>query len=368
MSVKALTIVIPTPDDMHWHPRTGPTCRLLTPLTASQFGRALAIGNIPHHPIRTPGDIHDYRAEILEAARPVPHSFEPIMGIMLCDDTTPEEIDAACDAGAVFAKNMPVGVSFNLGFGVSDNRRLAPVYKRMAQRGMRLCVHGETPGIDVDDAEEDFFRRFAPNLVEIDGLKVIFEHLTTAFACDFVTRMWKETKRVYATITAHHPILTKKDWVSDKLYPHHFCKPTAKTENDRAALIRAMISGLPCFFFGSDTAAHPHSKKGWGTPTDGCSPGIFTAPVALQILAEIFTSRQGVDFMGDYTSRFGAEAYGLPRNRGSVIIRWADELQFVPLTYWVDDPMACNQLDCTISRMPMFEQTHWCVERNANDP
>lgn len=369
IKVQPRTIVIPTPDDFHWHPRRGPLCRLITPMTAAQFGRALAMGNIPHHPIRTPQQLQDFEREIRLAAAPVPHSFDPIMGIMLCEDTTPDEIDAAYDAGAIFAKLMRIGVSHSLGFGVGDLRGMRKVFQRMARRGMRLSVHGETPGIDVDDAEQHFFAHEADELLAIDGLFIIFEHLTTAFGCDFVDRAWHKTRRVFATITGHHPVLTKKDWVSDKLYPQHFCKPTAKTEHDRDALIERMISGKPCYFFGSDSAAHTLLSKGHGGPVDdGCSPGILTAPILLQLLATIFTECDAVDYMPDYLCRFGAEAYGLPRNRGSIVIEWCDEVQIVPLAFSFEDPHASCEDERTVVRMPKYEQTHWKVGRYEQDP
>lgn len=303
------SLQIRRPDDFHVHLRQGDLLRAVVPHTASDFARALVMPNtVP--PIADAADVRRYRAEINGASG----KFEPLMTIKVTPETTPATVHAARRAGAIAGKLYPQGVTTNSADGVRDVSRLRATFAAMADAGMVLCVHAEDPDAFCLDREAAFLDRVLGRLVaDVPDLRIVVEHVSSAAAVEWVTAA---PATVAATITVHHLLLTLDDVVGDLLEPHHFCKPLAKRPEDRTALVDAATSGTERFFLGTDSAPHAATAK---ERSGGCA-GVFTAPVALPILAELFVAANRVDRLEAFTSGNGAAFYGLPRNEGSVTL------------------------------------------------
>ncbi len=317
------TLTIRKPDDFHLHLRRGAVLERVLPHSARQFGRGLAMPNTRPEPILTADDALAYQADIaIRASQIGCGSFQPLMTIQITPATTPEIIREARAVGVIAGKLYPEGVTANSENGVQDIRALDPVFSAMAEVGMALCIHGESADHQVSainreaaflDALEELARAFP-------FLRIVLEHITTRSAAERVNRL---RPNVVATITAHHLVLTLDDVIGYSpeskgfLQPHHFCKPIAKFAEDREMLIQAATSGNPKFFFGSDSAPHLRETK---EAANVCA-GIFTAPVALSVLAAVFKAQNALDALQDFTSRFGAEFYGLPLNAGTITLR-----------------------------------------------
>lgn len=319
MSADVRSLTIRTPDDFHVHLRQGDLLRAVLPWTVGQFRRALVMPNT-NPPVRTADDVERYRAEIRAAIHsdglPV---FEPLMSIALTDVTTPEEIRAAYDAGAIAAKLYPRGVTTNSDHGVRDPMTLRPVYAAMADVGMVLCLHGEAVDANVIMAETQFLHVLPRLAADFPVLRMVLEHASTAAAVDVVRTL---PRNVAATITVHHLVLTLADVVGARCQPHHFCKPIAKTPDDRAALLHAAMDGNPKFFLGTDSAPHLRIAK----ESASAPAGVFSAPVALSLLVEIFEEYGAMEQLEDFVSSFGADFYDLPRNPEVITFRRASWL------------------------------------------
>lgn len=326
-------MTIRRPDDFHVHLRDSTMLEAVAPFTEAHFARALVMPNTRFGGIRTGEDVHRYREEIRKAAP----KLEALMTVKLLDTTTPESIREAKAAGAIAAKLYPRGVTTNSEDGVSDPLALMPVYEAMEDIGMVLCLHGETPGVFCMNREQEFLRTLEEIARRRPGLKIVLEHVTTYEACEMVRRLHPF---VAATITAHHLIHTLDDIVGDKLQPHHFCKPIPKTPADRRQLQWLAAIGHPKFFLGTDSAPHVVGQKECAS---GCA-GVFSAPVALAVLAQVFEDFQ-IQELGDapttrgrferFTSENGAKFYGLPLNEGTITLErkpWP-----VPKEYLVDE-------------------------------
>jgi len=258
-----------------------------------------------------------YRQRIL-AALPAGSAFQPLMTLYLTDNTRPVEIAKARASGAVYAvKYYPAGATTNSDSGVTDVRRCDDTLQAMADTGMPLLVHGEVtdPAVDVFDRERVFIERVLMPLVErFPRLKVVMEHITTTEAVQFVTAA---SDRVAATITAHHLLLNRNAIFQGGIRPHHYCLPVLKRESHRQALIGAAVSGNPKFFLGTDSAPHAlHTKE----TSCGCA-GLYTAHAGIELYAEAFDAAQALDKLERFASFFGADFYGLPRNRERVTLR-----------------------------------------------
>jgi len=297
-------LTIRKPDDFHVHLREATMLRLVAPITAKHFSRALVMPNLSQ-PVVTGYDVAQYREKILEATSGFP-DFTPLMTMKLLDGLTPEVILTAHAAGAVAAKLYPRGVTTNSKDGVSDPLALSRVYETMADLGMILCIHGEVPGVFCMDREVAFLETLQALVVAHPKLKIVLEHVTTAQAVSFVMLA---PENVAATITVHHLVHTLDDVVGGILEPHHFCKPIPKTARDRTILRRAATRGSPKFFLGTDSAPHPVDNK----HSKGCA-GVFSAPVALAVLAQVFEEEEALDKLEAFTSEHGARFYGLPMN------------------------------------------------------
>jgi dihydroorotase len=256
---------------------------------------------------------------------PAGHSFDPLMSVSVTDKTTPAMIREAKAAGALVGKLYPVGSTTNSENGCSDIRLMGEVLSAMEDCGLPLSIHGEDPSVPCLERETAYL----PVLDWLVGLyprlKVILEHVSTKEA---VRKVLGLPENVAATITPHHLVLTLDDVIGGVLKSHNYCKPVAKAAADREALRLAAMSGSPKFFLGTDSAPHTSLIKAF----EGAA-GVFSAPVALPVLTQVFEERGYLDRLNDFVSRFGAEFYGLPRNGGQV------ELVREPWTVWNIDAL-----------------------------
>ncbi|MBU0596893.1 dihydroorotase [Patescibacteria group bacterium] len=324
-------ITIRSPDDMHLHLRWDERLYHAIQHTFSHWGRGIIMPNTDENrPILTSKDVKEYRNEIFNFLHQflATHAFEPLMTIKLVKTTTFEVVHAAAEAGVKAIKSYPLGVTTNSENGVSMNdlvTEFGGVFKAMEERGMVLSLHGEHPEYFCLDREDYFIPVLRQMQANHPGLKIVLEHITTKNAVQLVQQ--DTTGNLAATITLHHLFLTLDDVIGGSLMPHNFCKPLAKRPEDRDALISAVISGNPKFFFGSDSAPHfQHTKES----ACGCA-GVFSAPVALPLLTSFFDEQDALEKLEPFVSQFGAQFYGLPLNRGTVTIErgsWT-----VPLLY-----------------------------------
>jgi len=295
------------PDDWHVHLRDGAMLQAVLPLTARQFARAIIMPNLAP-PVTTIAAALAYRARILEAL-PRGARFQPLMTCYLTDGADPVEI-ARGYKEEVFAavKLYPARATTNSAHGVTDLARTYPALERMSELGMPLLVHGEVTDSDVDvfDREAVFIERVLRPLIErFPTLKIVLEHITTREAAEFVGGAGAN---LAATITAHHLVINRNALFAGGLRPHMYCLPVAKREPHRLALRRAATSGSPKFFLGTDTAPHPAKDK---ESDCGCA-GIFTAPTALELYAQVFAEESALDRFEAFASLNGPRFYGLP--------------------------------------------------------
>lgn len=312
-------VVLHRPDDCHLHLRDGAALAAVLPATAQVFARAIVMPNLQPPVFDTQAALA-YRERIL-AALPPGCDFTPLMTLYLTDATTAEEIRQAKASGLVFGvKLYPAGATTHSDAGVTSLKAIRPALGVMEAVGLPLLVHGEVtdPEIDIFDREQVFIDRvLTPVLREFPELKVVFEHITTLDAADFVAL---GPPRLAATITPQHLLYNRNALFRGGLRPHNYCLPVLKREVHRRALVRAAISGSPKFFLGTDSAPHAQSAKEAACACAGC----FTAPLALQLYAEAFAAAGALHRLDDFASRFGAEFYGLPRNRGTIRLRRVD--------------------------------------------
>ena len=303
------------PDDWHLHLRDGEMLRMVLPHTARQFARAIVMPNLKP-PVTTTEQAQAYRTRIL-AALPAGAAFEPLMTLYLTDNTTAQEIRKAKQSGVIHAvKYYPAGATTNSDAGVTNIRKTYAALEEMQRCEMPLLVHGEVtdPDVDVFDRESVFIARvLKPLLRDLPGLRVVFEHVTTDDAVQFVT---EAPDNVGATITAHHLLYNRNAMFSGGIRPHYYCLPVLKREAHRQALIRAATGGNRKFFLGTDSAPHArHTKES----DCGCA-GIYSAYTALELYAEAFEQAGALDRLEGFASFHGADFYRLPRNRDSITL------------------------------------------------
>jgi dihydroorotase len=310
-------LVIRRPDDWHVHLRDDATLRTVLPYTAAQFGRAIIMPNLKP-PVTTTKDAAAYRARILDAL-PAGVSFQPLMTAYLTDGTDAGDIAAGFNDGVLTAvKLYPANATTNSAAGVTSMDKAAGVLERMAEIGMPLLIHGEVtdPDVDIFDREMTFlYQELAPLMERHPKLKIVLEHVTTEEAVDFV-RARADDGRLAATITAHHLLINRTDIFRGGIRPHLYCLPIAKRERHRLALVDAATSGEACFFLGTDTAPHPVMAK---ESACGCA-GIFTAPTALELYAEVFDKAGALDKLEAFASLNGPAFYGLPVSEEQVLL------------------------------------------------
>jgi dihydroorotase len=307
------TLTITRPDDWHLHLRDGAAMRDVLPDTAKRFARAIIMPNLKP-PVTTVEQADAYRQRIL-AALPSGVTFEPLMTLYLTDNTTPEEVVKARASGFVHGiKLYPAGATTNSDAGVSDIAKCEATLAAMEKHALPLLVHAEVtdPDVDVFDREAVFIERhMIPLSKKFPGLKVVFEHITTASAARFVAGA---RPGVGATITPQHLIYNRNAIFQGGIRPHFYCLPILKTEPDRAALLAAATSGSPRFFLGTDSAPHATSAKEIAC---GCA-GMYTAHAAIELYAEAFDQAGGLDKLEAFASFHGADFYGLSRNQGQI--------------------------------------------------
>ena len=309
------TLTLTRPDDWHLHVRDGAALATVVPHTAAQFGRAVIMPNL-RPPVTTTAQALAYKARI-QAAVPAGLAFEPLMTLYLTDILPPDEIARARDAGLVATKLYPAGATTNSDAGVTDLRKIYPTLEAMQRTGMPLLVHGEvtSPEIDLFDREAVFIdTQLIPLRRDFPELKIVFEHITTREAVQYVT----ETDRfTAATLTAHHLLYNRNAIFTGGIRPHYYCLPVLKRESHRQALLAAASSGNPKFFLGTDSAPHPvHLKE----HASGCA-GCYTAHAAMELYAQAFEAAGALDRLEAFASFNGADFYGLPRNTGTLTLR-----------------------------------------------
>lgn len=310
------TITIRCPDDWHVHLRDGAMLEAVAPFTARQFGRAIVMPNLSP-PVTSAASAAAYRERIM-AALPDGSDFTPLMTCYLTDDADADDI-AAGHAAGIFtaAKLYPANATTNSAHGVTDVAHIMPVLERMQDIGMPLLVHGEvTDGeIDIFDREAVFIERILEKLIAaLPGLKVVFEHITTEQAVQFVD---SAGPNIAATITPHHLHINRNAMFVGGIRPHAYCLPVAKREQHRLALRTAATSGSPKYFLGTDSAPHEiHAKES----ACGCA-GIFNAPYALESYATVFDEEGALDRLEGFASLHGANFYALPINEAMVSLQ-----------------------------------------------
>lgn len=314
------SLTLARPDDWHLHVRDGAMLAAVLPHTARQFGRAIIMPNLKP-PVTTTAQAQAYRERIL-AAVPAGMTFEPLMTLYLTDNTPADEIRRARESGCVHGvKLYPAGATTNSDAGVTDLLgKCAKTLEAMQEVGMPLLVHGEVtdPSIDLFDREKVFIDRvMEPLRRALPGLKVVFEHITTKDAADYVRDADAASGRIGATITAHHLLYNRNAMFFGGIRPHYYCLPVLKRETHRIALVEAATSGNPRFFLGTDSAPH---AKGAKEAACGCA-GCYTALHALELYAEAFDQAGALDKLEGFASFFGADFYGLPRSAETVTLR-----------------------------------------------
>jgi dihydroorotase len=309
------TLTIRRPDDWHVHLRDGATMAAVAPFTAQRFGRAIVMPNLKT-PVTTTAAAQAYRQRIL-AALPVDCQFEPLMTLYLTDATTPAEIERAKASGVVHGvKLYPAGATTHSDSGVTNLSALTAVLECMQRLGMILQVHGEVTdaAVDVFDRESRFIDLvLAPLAERFPTLKIVFEHITTARAVEFVIA---SRAGVAATITPQHLLHNRNALFQGGIRPHFYCLPILKRESDREALLRAATGGNAKFFLGTDSAPHERSTK---ESACGCA-GMFTAHAAIELYAEAFDAAGKLERLESFASIFGSNFYDLPPHQSTLTL------------------------------------------------
>ena len=313
------TIEITRPDDWHLHIRDGEVLTDLLKHTASQFERAIIMPNLKP-PVTTAEMAAAYKKRIL-AALPVGSSFTPLMVLYLTDNTSADEVKKAHQEGVVGFKLYPAGATTNSDAGVTDIKKCTKALEAMEACGMPLLLHGEVTHADVDvfDREAVFIDQvLEPLRQRHPGLKIIFEHITTKQAAQYVESA--DAQRfgaIAATITPQHLLYNRNAIFSGGIRPHYYCLPILKREEHRQELVRVATSGNSRFFLGTDSA--PHVK---GTKENACGcAGCYTAWHAMPLYAEVFDQANALDRLEAFASHFGPDFYNLPRNTGKLILK-----------------------------------------------
>jgi dihydroorotase len=310
-----MKLTITRPDDWHLHVRDNQALACVVPHSASRFARAIIMPNL-NPPVTRTEQARAYRDRIMDAIPPGA-DFNPLMTLYLTENTPPGEIHRAKNSGIVYGvKLYPAGATTNSDSGVTDLWKVTAVLEAMERHDLPLLVHAEVtdPGTDIFDREREFIERHMTRITrEFPALRIVFEHVTTREAVDFVTAA---SNRVAATITAHHLLYSRNALLAGGVRPHFYCLPILKREQHREALVSAATSGNPKFFLGTDSAPHPsHAKEN----ACGCA-GCYTAHGALELYAEAFEKADALERLEGFASFFGADFYGLARNRGQVTL------------------------------------------------
>jgi len=314
------SLTIRRPDDWHVHLRDGALLPDIVAHTARQFARAIVMPNLSP-PVTTAAAAAAYRDRIM-AALPQGSDFTPLMVLYLTNSTDPDDVERGFALGiATACKLYPAHATTNSAHGVTDIRNIYPVLERMQDIGMPLLIHGEVTdhAVDIFDREAVFIERvLTPTLRDFPALRVVFEHITTRDAVDFVMGAGEN---VAATVTPHHLMINRNAIFAGGIRPHAYCLPIAKREVHRLALRQAVTSGHPRFFLGTDTAPHLVEAK---ESACGCA-GIFNAPHAMESYATVFAEEQALDRLEAFASENGPRFYGLPLNEERIVLERTEQ-------------------------------------------
>ncbi|MBE0439269.1 MAG: dihydroorotase [Gammaproteobacteria bacterium] len=340
------TLTITQPDDWHIHLRDDGALRRTVVDSARYFGRAIVMPNL-RPPVTTTERALAYRKRILQS-RPTASDFEPLMTLYLTDNTSTDEIKRAYETGVIHAAKLyPAGATTNSDAGVTDLSLCANALEQMQRLQMPLLVHGEvtSPDIDVFDREKVFIDRvLTPLIKDYPDLKVVFEHITTADAVDFVKAA---NATIAATITPHHLLLNRNDLLVGGVHPHNYCLPVLKRNTHQQALIKAATSSNSKFFLGTDSAPHAQHLK---ENACGCA-GIYSGHAAIELYAEAFEQANALDKLEGFASFYGADFYQLPRN--------TKQIRLTKQSWTVAQSLAFA--DHTLIPMRAGQQIHWKV-------
>jgi dihydroorotase len=313
------TLTIQAPDDWHLHFRDGDMLLETVAATSRCFKRAIAMPNLLP-PVTTTKMALEYKARIQAAVpkdKAFDRDFDALVTLYLTNQTTPAEIEKAKAAGIVASKLYPAGATTNSQDAVKGIKSLYRVFEKMQEVGMLLLVHGEVTEshIDIFDREKAFIDAYLRDIVnDFPGLKVVFEHITTKDAADFVKA---SSENVAATITPQHLLLNRNDLLVGGVRPHNYCLPVLKRNTHQQALQQTVASGSKKFFLGTDSAPHEKHKK---ESACGCA-GCYSAWSAIELYAQIFDDLNALDKLEGFASHFGADFYGLARNSGTITLQ-----------------------------------------------
>ena len=304
-----MQIVLNSPLDMHLHLRDGDMLKKVAPFSSYSFAGAIIMPNLVP-PITTMGALLDYKQRILSSIGR--DNFEPLMTLFFKNNYDYEFLKKVKkDIAAI--KLYPSGITTNSEGGVSsmDIDELRDTFDVMAELGIPLLVHGETNGF-VMDREKEFASIYEEFAINFPKLKIVMEHITTKQSANLLQKY----ENLYATITLHHLYITLDDVAGGLLSPHLFCKPIAKRPEDREALLDLALRADPKVMFGSDSAPHPIEKK----ESLGCAAGVFTAPIALQALAQLFEKHNVLDNLQAFVSDNARNIYNYKPIKKEVIL------------------------------------------------
>jgi len=322
-------IEIIKPDDMHIHLRQGELLNNYVADATKYFRRVVVMPNT-NPPIDSPESVKKYKAEIEKDTV----AFEALMTFKVLPSISPDDVVELKKAGCIAAKLYPAGVTTNSQDGVSEIKEFFPLFDALQNSNMVLCIHAEEPGVFSLDRERAYLPKIKSILDNFPNLKVIVEHISDKASVNFVLN---GPENLAASITVHHMALTLDNVIGDGLEPHHFCKPIPKTPEDRDAILAAALSGNPKFFLGTDSAPHLRQDK---ESSCGCA-GVYTAPVALPILLEIFEQNNALPKLNNFTSKFGSQFYGLSQNKET--LKFIKKTWKVPSEYHGVVPYRANQ-------------------------
>lgn len=318
-----MQVILPIPDDCHVHFRSGGRLRSVVPYTAAEFARAIVMPNLAPKHVTTLAEVMSYRDEILHAV-PQGMDFTPLMTVSLSKEMTPTDLRETLASPYVYAAKLYAGHTTNSD-GMSDLGSMMWAFVELEKAGKPLLVHGEAGvTVDVFDREQRFYEKEMPRILgSFPALKVVCEHITTAYVADFVLTAGQN---VAATITPQHLLIGRNDMLGKGgIRPDYYCMPIPKTELDRRRLLEVATSGNSKFFLGTDSAPHPRFGDAGKAKYTACGcAGCFTAPHALELYAEAFYSVNKIEMLPDFASRFGREFYGLPANKGQVVLKQVD--------------------------------------------
>ena len=318
------TLTITAPDDWHVHLRDGEVLKYTVPHVAQRFQRAIIMPNLVP-PITQTHQAMAYRKRILAHADG--SDFQPLMVLYLTDNTRPEDISNAQNAGVIACKLYPAGATTHSDSGVTNIERIFPALEQMQKSDLKLLIHGEVTDHDIDifDREAVFIDRVLTRIIkQFPALKIVMEHITTKDAVDFVTAAGDS---LAATITAHHLLFNRNHLLVGAVRPHYYCLPILKREHHRQSLLEVATSGDPKFFLGTDSAPHPKSKK---ETACGCA-GCYTAFAGIELYAEAFEQINALHRLEAFASQHGPDFYGLPRNSNKITLEktpWLVPSQF----------------------------------------